>query len=31
MTRYNSGTIEDVGFRELQEDGLVIEEDVGGS
>lgn len=31
MTRYNAGQIEDIGFRESMEDGLVIEEDVGGS
>lgn len=31
MTRFNAGVGEDVGFRELMEDGLVIEEDVGGS
>jgi hypothetical protein len=31
MTRYNAGQIEDIGFRETMEDGLVIEEDVGGS
>ena len=31
MTRFNSGSGVDIGFRATQEDGLLIEEDVGGS
>lgn len=31
MTRFNSGSGIDVGFRSGQEDGLLVEEDVGGS
>ena len=31
MTRFNSGSGLDLGFRSGQEDGLLIEEDVGGS
>lgn len=31
MTRFNSGSGLDIGFRNAQEDGLIIEEDIGGS
>lgn len=31
MTRFNSGSGIDIGFRAIQEDGLLVEEDVGGS
>lgn len=31
MTRFNAGVGEDIGFRNLMEDGLIMEEDVGGS
>lgn len=31
LKRFNSGTGLDVGFRPNMEDGLVIEEDIGGS
>lgn len=31
MTRFNTGVGEDIGFRPIMEDGLLIEEDVGGS
>lgn len=31
MTRFNSGWGEDIGFRKSMEDGMVIEEDLGGS
>jgi serine/threonine protein phosphatase PrpC len=31
MTRYNAGVGEDIGFRTTMEDGLIVEEDIGGS
>lgn len=31
MTRFNSGSGVDIGFRSVQEDGLIIQEDIGGS
>jgi serine/threonine protein phosphatase PrpC len=31
MTRFNAGWGDDVGFRATMEDGLIVEEDIGGS
>jgi serine/threonine protein phosphatase PrpC len=31
MTRFNAGVGEDIGFQGLMEDGLIVEEDIGGS
>lgn len=31
MTRFNTGVGEDVGFRNLMEDAVIMEEDIGGS
>lgn len=31
MTRFNSGCGSDIGYRSIMEDGLIIEEDIGGS
>lgn len=31
MTRFNSGSALDIGYRSVQEDGILIQEDIGGS
>ena len=31
MSRFSTGLGEDIGFRQSMEDGLIIEEDIGGS
>lgn len=31
LNRFNSGSINDIGFRPTMEDGMIMEEDVGGS